>query len=114
MNKFITKFLSLSAFLFASSALAQQTQMVCVSWMDHKTEIQESDISEYATAHIDFTQGDWSYSADMIEGKLNFLTVNYLPLKLSTTSRSLEYPLNHIANAIEIDGNQASVDCDLR
>ena len=114
MKLFTTLFFLFSGSCFSGSLAIAQSKMVCVSWMDHKIEIKETDISEYATAHIEFDQDDWSYTADLFEGKLNYLTVEYKPLKLSTTSRSLQYPLNHLSHALEIDGKQATVDCDMR
>ncbi len=105
---------TLLGILFFSVLTFAQTKMVCVSWIEKKTEIREAQLNEYALATIHYTQGDWGYVADVIEGKLNYLTVEYKPLSLSSTSRASAYPLNHLGNALEIDGKQVTVDCDLR
>lgn len=108
------KSMTLLSILFFGIFSWAQNKLVCVSWMDYQTQIREVPLSEYETGTIVYDQGDWAYSVDVMEGKLNYLTVEFKPLKLSTTSRSMEYPLNHLSNAVEIDGKQATVDCDLR
>ncbi len=90
------------------------TKLACMSWMNYEIEFREAPLSEYETAHIQHDQGDWAYTADVFEGKLNYLTVHYKPLKVDATSRSLNFPLTHLSNSFEIDGKQASVDCDLK
>lgn len=108
------KFITLLGVLFLGIFASAQTTLICVSWMDQQTQINEIALSEYEAGMILYDQGDWAYSADVMEGKLNYLTIEFKPLKLFTTSRSLEYPLNHLSNAVEISGRQATVDCDLR
>ena len=113
--KFLKTFYATIFLLFlVNTANAAQSKLVCVSWMNLETEIQETQINEYAMANIHYEKDDWSYTADVMEGKLNYLTIEYKPLKIATTSRSLEYPLNHLANAVEISEKKSTVDCDLR
>lgn len=107
------KFLNLFLLFVSSLAFANQT-MVCVSWMGLKLKIEEAVVSEYATSSIQFDQGDWAYTADYMEGKFNYLTIFYKPLQISSTSRSLGYPLDKLSNAVDIQGHKATVDCDIR
>lgn len=89
-------------------------KLVCVSWFDYKTQITEQDVSEYAMASIQFTQGDWSYSADVIEGKLNSIEIQFQPLEIFTHTHSMEFPLNTLQAALRVKDRPASVECDIR
>ncbi len=107
------KLIVLISIFISSFAFAQQ-KMVCVSWMDYKVEIIETPVTEYATATINHDQGDWAFTADYFEGRFNYLTIYYKPLKINSTSRATVYPLESLSIAFEVDGKQASVDCDIR
>lgn len=90
------------------------TKLVCISWMDLKVEIKEQSISEYAMGEINFVQGDWSYHADVIEGKLNALNLKYAPLDLETQSFADSFPLNRLSASLSVHGKKASLDCEIR
>ena len=99
----------------ASFAFADQpTKLVCVSWMGLKTDIQESPIDEYAMAEINFVQGDWSYHADVIEGKLNAINLRYKPLEIETQADADVYPLDHLSTSLMIRETKVTLDCDIR
>ncbi len=92
----------------------QSTKLVCISWMDLKTEIQEVPINEYAMAEINFVQGDWSYHADVIEGKLNAINLMYQPLEIETQADADVYPLDRLSTSLIIHDSKATLDCDIR
>lgn len=92
----------------------ETTKLVCISWMSLKSDIQEMPINEYAMAEINFTQGDWSYHADVIEGKLNAINLRYKPLNIETQADADAFPLNNLATSLTIGENKATLDCDIR
>jgi hypothetical protein len=82
--------------------------------MGLQTEIKEAPINEYAMASISYEQGDWAYEADVIEGKLNSLTLYYRPLKLASGARSEAYPLEELTTELVVGNSKSNVSCVLR
>ncbi len=107
----------LSIFGFANSndeLIMGPTKLVCLSWMDLKVEMREQVISEYAMGEINFTQGEWAYHADVIEGKLNVVNLIYKPLELSTQASAQSFPLNSLSTSLNIGSKRATLDCEIR
>ena len=112
---FMFTFFSTHSFADSCDALITgPSKLVCISWMGHQTEIKEQAITDYATAEINFTQGDWSYHADVIEGKVNAINLMYKPLDLETQADADVFPLNRLGTSLTVRGSKATLDCEIR
>lgn len=112
MKKIILVLLAVSQFGQAQTQFPQY--LFCISWLGYKTELHQKKLSEFATAEITHSNGPWTFSADVIENRLNSLVLINTDAKVKSQSHSTDFPFEHLALRLEVLDQVSSVDCELR
>jgi hypothetical protein len=103
-------------FMFPALLVAQTfpQKFSCVSVIDSKIDQQEVELNEYAMANIYFVKGDWSYTADVIENRLNSLTVENISLGSKASAHSVNSNIRHLHVRLDARNAYSTVDCELK
>lgn len=89
-------------------------KLSCVSVIDSEINQQEVRLNEYAMAQMSFSKGDWLYSAEVIENRLNFLTIKNTKSNSKASVHSVDYSIRHLHVRHDVASTYATVDCELK
>lgn len=65
-------------------------------------------------ANISYQDEDWIFYVDVIENRLNSLTLENIKTKSKGSTHSIDFNLQHLHLRLDADGNYATVDCELK
>lgn len=101
-------------FPFLVHAQSFPKTFLCTSLIDKKIDQQVVQLNEYAMAQISFQKNDWSYTADVIENRLNSLILENTKASSKASIHSIDSSVLHFHVRLDISNSYATVDCELK
>lgn len=89
--------------------------LACTLWGAPNIELVEIPVSEYAMAEMNKIVGPFQFEASVMEESLNYIKITHLATQASTqTSATSAYGHKSLSLRMDIQNNQASLDCDVK
>lgn len=89
--------------------------LFCILWSKPQTELFEAPVSEYGIAELNKDFGEFNFSADIFEEKMNSVKITHIPTQISTQANASSDPQQRsFYIKLDMGEKQASLDCEMR
>ncbi len=88
--------------------------LYCVLWALPKTDLKQIQIGRDGRAEMAAQIQDWKFSASVMDEGLSSVEIHHLKSKAKAQALSVQKdPLQTLSVRIDVDGKQASLDCEI-
>ena len=87
----------------------------CIIWAKGDfTTLVDQPVSEYGMASVSLDKMGFSFSADVIEEKMNSMQIEFKEKEVKTLLSSFDDPQNSFYTKLEVGSSEASMTCEIK